>query len=58
MKKHEIMVGMAIEALEKNKECYIAQWIIQNLDKDILNYMLCHQTVGNEFRIWLKEKEG
>lgn len=56
MTKEQIL-KKAIETLNKNQECYIAQWIKQNPDKNISDYTLCHQTVDGVFKVWLKKIE-
>lgn len=36
----EDYIKKASEFLALNKECYLAQWILQNPDKNIANYWL------------------
>lgn len=54
----EQIVHLAIKTLAQNKECYIAQWIIQNPDKRIEDYTLCEQNdwAGGVRRFWIEEK--
>lgn len=42
--------------IDVNKECYVAQWVLQNPDKNIEDYVLCHQTSVNNSRMWMEKK--
>lgn len=55
------IVQQAIETLENNRECYIAQWIIQNPSAKISDYTMCHQNswldnVPQKF--WMEKKSS
>ena len=45
------LVELAITALAKNNECYVAQWLLQNPDKKIDDYTL-HTTDWFDYEAW------
>ena len=53
------IVQQAVKSLAQNQECYVAQWILQNPDANISDYVLCHQnswldSVPSKF--WMEKK--
>lgn len=62
----------ASDYINKNQEVYLAQWILQNPDKNIEDYTLCHQVCyendklhytdgvlsSHYVKIWLEKKNG
>lgn len=47
---------LAVEQLTKNQECYVAQWILQNPDKNIEEYNLVHQTTPEGIHFYIKKR--
>lgn len=48
-------VQKAIETLHKNQDCFVAQWVLQNQDKNIDDYELV--TTQPNYRIFSDEIE-
>lgn len=46
----------AMSLIENNKECFVAQWVMQNQDKNIDDYVLCYQYAGDVIKFWMGEK--
>jgi hypothetical protein len=52
------IVTTAMEFLALNKECYIAQWVVQNPEENIKDYSLVQENMeGGGFRFYLEKKE-
>lgn len=57
------LLDMAIKSLAMNQECYVAQWVIQNQDKNINDYTIVIQDYYGEhshqctFTMKLKENQ-
>ena len=47
----------ALSIINANEECFIAQWVMQNQDKNIDDYVLCYSYRGEAMKFWLEEKE-
>lgn len=47
----------ALSIINANEECFIAQWVLQNQDKKIDDYVLCYSYRGAAMKFWLEEKE-
>lgn len=47
----------AMSLIEVNKECFVAQWVMQNQDKNIDDYVLCYQYSGDVIKFWMQEKD-
>ena len=47
----------AMSLIENNKECFVAQWVMQNTDKNIDDYVLCYQYAGDVIKFWMQEKD-
>lgn len=52
------IVEQARKTIEQNKECFVAQWILQNPDEKIEDYVLAYQDdwATDKHRIWLEKK--
>lgn len=46
----------ALAIIEANRECFVAQWVMQNQDKNIDDYILCYQYAGDVIKFWMGEK--
>lgn len=46
--------------LDVNRECFIAQWILQNTDKNIDDYVLCYcpdfVEGSSVYKMWMEKK--
>ena len=55
------IVFKANMTIMNNQECYIAQWVLQNPDENISDWMLCHQPdwLGGDgyMKFWMERKE-
>ena len=47
----------ALSIINANEECFIAQWVMQNQDKNIEDYVLCYSYRGEAMKFWMEEKE-
>ena len=47
----------ALSVIDTNRECFIAQWVLQNQDKKIDDYVLCYSYRGEVMKFWLERKE-
>lgn len=54
----ESLIQRAVKTIDINKECFIAQWIIQNPDENINDWCLCYLSAhGNEgVKVWMERK--
>ena len=58
------LLDVATKSLAMNKECYVAQWVIQNKDKNINDYTIVIQDYYDEhghhctFTMELKERNN
>jgi len=55
--KMQQAIQYATNIIEANKECFIAQWVMQNQDKNIDDYVLCYSYRGEAIKFWLERKE-
>ena len=55
--KMQQAVQYATNIIEANKECFVAQWVMQNQDKNIEDYVLCYSYRGEAMKFWLERKE-
>ena len=55
--KMQQAVQYATNIIEANKESFIAQWVMQNQDKNIDEYVLCYSYRGEAMKFWLEVKE-
>lgn len=53
------LAKLAIKTINENKECFVAQWILQNQDKKIEDYKMCIQDYfeGNtyNYNFWMEK---
>lgn len=54
--KMQQAIRYATNIIEANKECFVAQWVMQNTDKNIDDYVLCYQYAGDVIKFWMGEK--
>lgn len=51
------LASLATEVIEKNKDVFIAQYILQNLDVKISDIVMCYQpNVDGGIEFYIKEK--
>lgn len=53
------IVFKANMTITNNHECFIAQWILQNPDENIKDWILCHQpdwSGGGYMKFWMDRK--
>lgn len=54
------IVQQAVKSLAQNQECYVAQWVLQNPNENIKDWILCHQPdwLGGEnyVKFWMERK--
>lgn len=55
--KTQQAVQYATNIIEANKECFIAQWVMQNQDKNIEDYVLCYSYRGEGYEILVGGEE-
>jgi len=61
IRKRQELVAQAIAAVDRNKETFIAQWIIQHPDEDIGDYAMMHQNDWSAdghhaVKFWIEKK--
>ena len=54
--KVKTLSAYASKVLSDNKECFVAQWVMQNQDKNIDDYVLCYSYRGEAMKFWMEEK--
>lgn len=48
----------ALSVIDTNRECFMAQWVLQNQDKKIANYTMCYQYCGDVIKFgWRKRSD-
>jgi len=47
----------ALSVIDTNRECFMAQWVLQNQDKKIDDYTMCYQYCGDVIKFWMEEKK-
>lgn len=47
----------ALSVIDANRECFVAQWVLQNQDKKIDDYTMCYQYCGDAIKFWMEEKK-
>ena len=55
--KMQQAIQYATNIIEANKGCFIAQWVMQNQDKNIDDYILCYSYRGEAMKFWLEKRE-
>lgn len=59
--KVQSVANQAKDCIDKNKECFIAQWILQNPNKNVDDYVLCYLNSFTDegqaiVKVWLEKK--
>ena len=54
--KVKTLSAYASQVLSDNKECFVAQWVLQNQDKNVDDYVMCYQYNGDVIKFWIGEK--
>jgi hypothetical protein len=47
---------VAATTLENNKSCFVAQWLLQNPNEQVKEWVMCQQTDWAEHRYWMEKK--
>ena len=47
----------ARNVISANEECFVAQWVLQNQDKQIDDYTMCYQYCGDTIKFWMGKKQ-
>jgi hypothetical protein len=50
-------IKYAREIISTNQECFVAQWVLQNQDKKIDDYIMCYQYCGDAIKFWMEERD-
>jgi hypothetical protein len=54
------IVQQAIETISQNQECFIAQWILNNPDENVEDWVMCYQpdysSALGGVRFWMERK--
>lgn len=49
-------IDYAKSYIDTNQECFVAQWVLQNQDKNIDDYTLCYCHNGGVIEFWMERK--
>lgn len=49
-------VEMAAVVVAKNRECFVAQWVLMNPEKNPADYVMCYKTEFNVIKFWMEKK--
>ena len=55
--KMQTSIDYARNTINTNEECFVAQWVMQNADKNIDDYVMCYSYRGDAMKFWLEKKE-
>lgn len=47
---------MAANTVAKNQECFVAQWVLMNPEKNPADYVMCYKTEFNVIKFWMEKK--
>ncbi len=56
--KMQTAIEYARNTINTNEECFVAQWVLQNQDKNIDDYVMCYQYKGDVIKFWMAPKVG
>ncbi len=56
--KMQTAIEYARNTINTNEECFVAQWVLQNQDKNIDDYVMCYQHSGDVIKFWMSPKVG
>lgn len=54
--KVKTLSDYASKVLNDNKECFVAQWVLQNQDKNMDDYTMCYQYNADAIKLWMEKK--